>query len=79
MKPLIEDLIYDDICSELSIPELIHELQMSCIHKKVAEKMLLEKIESHLGFSLSDDDARQNLNQLSGIIEIPDILYQLLF
>ena len=76
MKPIIEDFIYDDIYSELSIPELIHELEMSCIHKKVAEKMLLEKIEHHLGFSLSDDDAKEKLNQLSGIIKIPDILYQ---
>ena len=33
-------------------------------------------IEKNLGFSLNDDDAIMKLNQLSEIIEIPNILYQ---
>lgn len=53
-----------------------HELEMSHIHLTVVEKMFVEKIEHHIGFSLIDDDAKQKLNQLSGIIKIPDVLYQ---
>ena len=53
-----------------------HKLEMSHIHLTVAEEIFVEKIESHLGFSLSDDDAKQKLSQLSGIIKIPDVLYQ---
>ena len=65
-----------DISEQMLLLQYKHELEMSDIHKTVAEKIFVEKIESHLGFSLSDDDARYKLNQISDIIEIPDVLYQ---
>ena len=65
-----------DTSEQMLLLQYKHELEMSDIHKTAAEKIFVEKIEHHLGFSLSDDNARHKLNQLSGIIKIPDILYQ---
>ncbi len=59
----------------------IGKVQKYCLKNYIKDSRIsindkLSGIENHLGFSLSDDDARQKLDQLSKIIRIPDILYQ---
>ncbi len=53
-----------------------HRLENRMKHSRISINDKLSDIEKSLGFSLSDDDARQKLDQLSKIIKIPDILYQ---
>lgn len=61
---------------KLTIHEATHEWNMSLTNLSEAEKILIEIIERHLGFSLNDDDASKKLSELSDTIQIPNILYQ---
>ena len=68
--------LQDQNTQEITIIEYNHEQKMSMLNILEVEIMLIDNIENHLGFSLNDDDAKSKLNQLSEIIEIPNILYQ---
>ena len=54
----------------------IKRLNNGILGSNIRIENLKSKIERNLGFSLNDDDAIIKLNQLSEIIEIPDIIYQ---
>lgn len=42
----------------------------------IRQQRCINRIERDLGFSLNDDNAKIKLDQLSEIIQIPEVLYQ---